>query len=89
MGPVFTLRNQAYAESVQITKNLTHATGLVPRSRPTEKDARDLDLVAIRPRKRSGSQSDHKTPAAFTATVAAPSVLVTPCTNLSPGTVTG
>ncbi|MET9055910.1 hypothetical protein ABZW50_32730, partial [Streptomyces bacillaris] len=46
MAQGFTLRNQAYAESVQITKNLTYATGVTPSRLPPVKTIRGA--VALR-----------------------------------------
>ncbi|GGX61414.1 hypothetical protein GCM10010358_14690 [Streptomyces minutiscleroticus] len=63
LGPLFTLRNQGFAESVQIGKNQDKQRG--PPEPPlserasAEKDARKDDLVPTRAAKRTGSHSDH------------------------------
>jgi hypothetical protein len=48
---------------VQITKNVTHASGQLHTPATLEgEDATELDLVSVEPSKRSGSQSDHFEP---------------------------
>ncbi|GGX17082.1 hypothetical protein GCM10010297_42990 [Streptomyces malachitofuscus] len=71
MGPLFTLRNQGRAESVQITLNLDTRAGPARVSSPTQslygEDAQEIDLVPTHATKRTGSQSDHGIATARTA----------------------